>query len=75
MRAHGTTARVPMKSRAFTCVEQTEPLAGLLLVQKVRVPVVALGGEKGLGPKNAYAIVASGELRPYGNVLIKEMLR
>lgn len=33
---------------AFKSIEQTEPLAGLL-GQKVTVPVVALGGEKGLG--------------------------
>jgi pimeloyl-ACP methyl ester carboxylesterase len=37
---------------AFTTIEQTEPLAsGLLTDHKVRVPVVALGGEKGLGDK------------------------
>jgi pimeloyl-ACP methyl ester carboxylesterase len=35
---------------AFTSIEQTEPLAGLL-GQKVKVPVVALGGEKGLGER------------------------
>lgn len=34
---------------AFTSIEQTEPLAGLLMGHKVKVPVVALGGEKGLG--------------------------
>ena len=34
---------------AFTSIEQTEPLAGLLTGHKVHVPVVALGGEKGLG--------------------------
>jgi pimeloyl-ACP methyl ester carboxylesterase len=34
---------------AFTSIEQTEPLAGLLTGQKVKVPVVALGGVKGLG--------------------------
>ena len=32
---------------AFTSIEQTEELAG----HKVKVPVVALGGEKGLGDK------------------------
>jgi pimeloyl-ACP methyl ester carboxylesterase len=36
---------------AFTSIEQTEPLAGLLNGHKVKVPVVALGGEKGLGDK------------------------
>jgi pimeloyl-ACP methyl ester carboxylesterase len=34
---------------AFTSIEQTEPLAGLLTGHKVKVPLVALGGEKGLG--------------------------
>jgi pimeloyl-ACP methyl ester carboxylesterase len=34
---------------AFISIEQTEPLAGLLTGHKVSVPVVALGGEKGLG--------------------------
>jgi pimeloyl-ACP methyl ester carboxylesterase len=34
---------------AFTSIEQTEPLSGLLTGHKVKVPVVALGGEKGLG--------------------------
>jgi pimeloyl-ACP methyl ester carboxylesterase len=34
---------------AFTSIEQTEPLARLLVGHKVPVPVVALGGEKGLG--------------------------
>ena len=37
---------------AFTSIEQTEPLAGLPGL-KVRVPVVALGGEKGLGERVA----------------------
>ena len=36
---------------AFTSIEQTEPLAGLLTGHKVKVPVVALGGEQGLGDK------------------------
>ena len=36
---------------AFTSIEQTEPLAGLMTGHKVKVPVVALGGEKGLGDK------------------------
>ena len=36
---------------AFASIEQTEPLTGLLTDHKVRVPVVALGGEKGLGDK------------------------
>jgi pimeloyl-ACP methyl ester carboxylesterase len=36
---------------AFTSIGQTEGLAGLLTGHKVRVPVVALGGEKGLGEK------------------------
>jgi pimeloyl-ACP methyl ester carboxylesterase len=36
---------------AFTSIEQTEPLAALLNGHKVKVPVVALGGEKGLGDK------------------------
>ena len=36
---------------AFASIEQTEPLAGLLTGHKARVPVVALGGEKGLGDK------------------------
>ena len=36
---------------AFTSIEQTEPLAGLLTGHKVKAPVVALGGEKGLGDK------------------------
>jgi pimeloyl-ACP methyl ester carboxylesterase len=36
---------------AFTSIEQTEPLAGLLPGHKLKVPVVALGGDKGLGEK------------------------
>ena len=36
---------------AFTTIEQTEPLAGLLTGHKVKMPVVAIGGEKGLGDK------------------------
>ena len=36
---------------AFTSIEQTEPLAGLMSEHKVKVPVVALGGVKGLGDK------------------------
>ena len=37
---------------AFTSIAQTEPLTGgLLRGHKVKVPVVALGGEKGLGAK------------------------
>lgn len=36
---------------AFTSIEQTEPLAGTLTGHKVRVPIVALGGEKALGDK------------------------
>jgi pimeloyl-ACP methyl ester carboxylesterase len=37
---------------AFTSIAQTEPLAGgLLRGHKVKVPVVALGGEKGLSAK------------------------
>ncbi len=36
---------------AFTSIEQTEPLAGLLTGHKVTVPVVALGGKRGLGDK------------------------
>jgi pimeloyl-ACP methyl ester carboxylesterase len=36
---------------AFTSIEQTEPLAGLLTGHKVKVPVVALDGEKGLGER------------------------
>ena len=36
---------------AFTSIEQTEPLAGLLSGHQVKMPVVALGGEKGLGDK------------------------
>jgi pimeloyl-ACP methyl ester carboxylesterase len=36
---------------AFTSIEQTEPLAGLQTGHKVKVPVVALGGVKGLGDK------------------------
>ena len=40
---------------AFTSIEQTEPLAGLL-GRKVAVPVVALGGKKGLG-ENVLAMV------------------
>ena len=35
---------------AFKSIEQTEPLAGVL-GQKVKVPIVALGGEKGLGER------------------------
>jgi len=35
---------------AFTSIEQTEPLAGQT-GHKVKIPVVALGGEKGLGDK------------------------
>ena len=34
---------------AFTSIDQTEPLAKMLIGKKVAVPVVALGGEKGLG--------------------------
>ena len=34
---------------AFTSIEQTEPLARLLVGHKVAVPVMALGGDKGLG--------------------------
>ena len=34
---------------AFTSIEQTEPLARLLVAHKVAVPVVALGGDKSLG--------------------------
>jgi pimeloyl-ACP methyl ester carboxylesterase len=42
---------------AFTSIEQTEPLAGGLLTgHKVKVPVIALGGEKGLGA-NVLAMV------------------
>lgn len=36
---------------AFTSIEQTEPLAGPLTGHQVKVPIVALGGEKGLGDK------------------------
>lgn len=36
---------------AFTSIEQTEPLTRKLLGEEVNVPVVALGGEKGLGAK------------------------
>ena len=36
---------------AFASIEQTEGLAGLLTGHKVKVPVVALGGEQGLGDK------------------------
>jgi pimeloyl-ACP methyl ester carboxylesterase len=36
---------------AFTSIEQTASLAGLVTGHKVKVPVVALGGEKGLGDK------------------------
>ena len=36
---------------AFTSIEQTEGLAGLLTGHKVKVPVVALGGNKGLGDR------------------------
>ena len=41
---------------AFTTIDQTEPLAGLL-GRKVRVPVAALGGEKGLGEKLPAAVM------------------
>jgi pimeloyl-ACP methyl ester carboxylesterase len=34
---------------AFTSIEQTEPLARSLVGHKVSIPVVALGGERGLG--------------------------
>jgi pimeloyl-ACP methyl ester carboxylesterase len=34
---------------AFTSIEQTEPLARVLVGHKVAVPVVALGGDKSLG--------------------------
>ena len=34
---------------AFTSIEQTEPLARLLVGHKVAVPMVALGGDKSLG--------------------------
>jgi pimeloyl-ACP methyl ester carboxylesterase len=40
---------------AFTSIEQTEPLAGPL-GHKVKVPVIALGGEKGLGNKVLAAV-------------------
>ena len=36
---------------AFISIEQTEPLAGLLTGHKVTVPVMAMGGRKGLGEK------------------------
>jgi hypothetical protein len=49
-----------MKSRHFACIEQTGPLAGLLLVQKVRVPVVALGGE-GSGPPRMLTLLLRAE--------------
>jgi len=47
---------------AFTSIEQTEPLAGLLAGNEVKIPVVALGGEKGLGDKvlSAVKLVAKG---------------
>ncbi len=40
---------------AFTSIEQTEPLAGPL-GHKIKVPVIALGGEKGLGNKVLSAV-------------------
>jgi pimeloyl-ACP methyl ester carboxylesterase len=36
---------------AFTSIEQTEPLSSPLPGSKVKVPIVALGGEKGLGDR------------------------
>ena len=54
---------------AFTSIAQTEPLAGLLTGHKVKVPVIALGGEKGLGDKvlmmaNLVAKDVEGEVIP-----------
>lgn len=36
---------------AFTSIEQTEPLSGIRPGRKIKVPVVALGGENGLGDR------------------------
>ena len=43
----GVLGSMGLYRAAFTSIEQTEPLTG----HKVRVPLVALGGEKGLGDK------------------------
>jgi len=44
----GVLGAMGLYRAAFTSIEQTEPLAGLLTGRKVTVPVMALGGEKGL---------------------------
>jgi hypothetical protein len=43
----GVLGSVGIYRAAFVSIEQTEKL----LVQKIRIPVVALGGENGLGAK------------------------
>ena len=51
-RPEGVLGAMGVYRAAFTSIEQTDPLAGgLLRGHKVKVPVVALGGEKGLGAK------------------------
>ena len=50
-RREGVLGAMGVYRAAFTSIEQTEPLAGLLTGHQVKVPVVALGGEKGLGEK------------------------
>ena len=47
----GVLGAMGLYRAAFTSIEQTEPLARLLTGHKVTVPVMALGGEKGLGAK------------------------
>jgi pimeloyl-ACP methyl ester carboxylesterase len=47
----GVLGAMGLYRAAFTSIEQTEPLEGLLTGHKVTAPVVALGGEKGLGEK------------------------
>ncbi len=47
----GVLGAMGLYRAAFTSIEQTEPLARLLTRHKVTVPVMALGGEKGLGEK------------------------
>lgn len=47
----GVLGAMGLYRAAFTSIEQTEPLARLLTGHKVTVPVMALGGEQGLGEK------------------------
>jgi pimeloyl-ACP methyl ester carboxylesterase len=45
----GVLGAVGVYRAQFTSIEQTEPLAHFLVGHKIKVPVVALGGEKSLG--------------------------